>query len=308
MSRFGYDEQGRALDVEARGAPQTDPLAIAARAQSAELDRARAAIADTDANAQTLPDLLRHAAMLPDVQAALLGGARPIWDRWVPVLESTRLTLSARRDLAVVAHQLPDARKVAVLERVFHVQVGADARAVDDLLDDAAEMPAADAESVLIEDDATVHLSGPEALLEGLFDAPAATAYDDAATLSAVTADAEALWTGGAERRMDVASFVRACAPQVANRGRAEAVMGACFGGGDVPVGDAPVDDAANSADWWRQVRRLSRRFPMLVEALEAARDGAEQRVAVRGGYARVDLAAGTLGLYMPANADANRS
>ncbi|MGK0358858.1 MAG: hypothetical protein ACI9U2_001152 [Bradymonadia bacterium] len=307
MSRFGFDEQGRALDAEARDAtPQTDPLAIAARAQSAELDRARAAIADTDATAQTLPDLLRHAATLPDVQAALLGGARPIWDRWVPVLESTRLTLSARRDLAVVAHQLPDARKVAVLERVFHVQVGADARAVDDLLDDAAEMPAADAESVLFEDDATVHLSGPEALLEGLFDAPTSAAYDDAATLSAVTADAEALWTGGAERRVDVASFVRACAPQVANRGRAEAVVGACFGGGDVPVGDAP--NAADSADWWRQVRRLSRRFPMLVEALEAARDGAEQRVAVRGGYARVDLAAGTLGLYMPANADANRS
>ena len=308
MSRFGFDEHGRALDAEARDAtPQTDPLALAAKGQSAELDRARAAIADTDVSAETLPDLLRHAARLPDVQATLLGGVRPVWERWVPVLESTRLTLSARRDLAVVAHHLPAAQKVAVLERVFHVPVGADARAVDDLLDDAAEMPAADAESAHIEEDATLHLAGPEALLEGLFDAPAGPALDIATTLTAATADAEAMWTGGAERRLDVASFVRACAPQVANRGRAEAVVGARFGGGGVPVEDGP-NDAPSDADWWRQVRRLSRRFPALVDALEAARDGLDQRVAVRGGYARIDLAAGTLGLYMPANADANRS
>ena len=271
---------------------------MAAKAQSAEIERARALVADTEPTAESLPDLLRSAALLPDVEAALLGGARPVWDRWVSVLESTRLALSARRDLATVAQRLPEAQRIGVLERVFHVPIGADARAVDDLLDDAAEMPAVDAESAHVEVDAAVHLAGPEALLEGLFDAPG-PALELEQVLATITADATALWTGGAERRMDVVGFVRACAPQTADRGRAEAVMRARFAG----AGDAPDD-----VSWWRQVERLRRRFPTLVDALDAARAGQPQQVAVRGGFARVDLAAGTLGVYMPASADASRS
>lgn len=304
MSRLGFDEHGRALEAEARDAtPDADPLALAAKAQSAELARARSAITDTEVTPESLPDLLRHAARLPDAQAVLLDGARPVWDRWAPVLASARLDLAARRDLAAVAHQLPEACKVGVLEGVFHVPLGADARAVDDLLDDAAEMPAADADSAEILDDATLHLAGPDALLEGLFDGPDAAQVEHAGdtTLAQVTADAEALWRGGVERRMDVRGFVRACAPQVADRGRAEAVMQVRFGG----AGQGERGDTSD--DWWPAVHRLRRRFPTLVAALDAARDGAAQRIAVRGGYARVDLAAGTLGVYMPAKADASR-
>lgn len=300
MSRLGFDEQGRALaEADQDAAEETDPLKLAAKAQSAAVHAAVEAIQGRDATPDNIGELLRHAAQLPDPKRVLLDGGAPVWERWVAVLASTPLNLAARRDLVTVTCRLPEAQRVTVLERVFRVPVGADARAVDavdDLLEDAAAQPIADDETARIEGDETLVLAGPEAVLEGLLDAPV---HADE-LVEALTPAAEVTLSGeGVERQVDVAGFVRACAPSVAAIERATAVMTARFGGGP------PIDE---EDAWWRQVARLRRRFPALVDALEAARDGAPQTVAVRGGYARIDLAAGTLGVYMPASADANRA
>lgn len=295
MSGWGFDETGRAIDAPRRSADEEpDPLKQAARSQAAEIERAREAV-QRDPTPESMPDLLRHARLLPDVEAALLTGADAPWDRWLPVLAHTRLDLDARRDLAAVAQRLPESARVQVLERVFRVPLGADHQArdsVNDLLDDAAESPTPDTESAVIEDDAGLHLTSADALVADLFDGP-----EHAEALPPLPAE-EAQWLPGAETRLDVAGFVRACAPQVRDRGRAEAVLNQRFAGAE------PPDEAA----WWQAVRRLRRRFPVLVDALEAAlenRSGAARPVIVQGGVARIDLNAGSLGVIAPHGVDA---
>jgi hypothetical protein len=290
MSGWGFDETGRALDAETRDKDdEPDPFKLAARAQSADVAHALEVI-QRSPTPDNMPELLRHARALPDLQAVLLGGARPLWSRWLPALEHARLDLHARRDLAHVAQRLPESERIQVLERVFRVPIGSDAGAidtVDDLLDDAAEAPVADAETAVFEDDATLHLDGAGLLVADLLDGPTSAPLDAVPEAPAE----EALWIEGAEQRVGVAHFVRACAPHVTDRGRAEAVLNQRFAGGEPPE---------DTAAWWRAVRRLRRRFPTLVDALEAARDEASGPVIVQGGVARVDLARGSLGIVAP--------
>lgn len=288
MSGLGYDEQGRALEGEARAATvDADPLKRAAQAQSADVEAAVAAIEGRDATRESIADLLRQAARLPDPAAVLLAGSQPVWAQWLQVLPGTPLPLAARRDLVTVARGLPEAERIAVLTQVFRVPVAADGpdfAALDDLLEDAADQPVPDDESGDIEADGTVHLDSAADLLADLLDEPAPPA-PDMATLIPIAASA--LQPEGVLRALDVAGFVRACAPGAASPERAIAVVAARF--------DAdPLDDEAG---WWRAVARLRRRFPLLVAALEAARGGGPQQIAVRGGHARVDLAQGTLGV-----------
>lgn len=299
MSRLGFDEQGRALEqADQETEAEADPLKLAAKAQSASVQAAIEVIGRREATPEAMPELLHEAIHLPDPAAVLLDGPAPVWDQWIAALEGAHLDLAARRDLVTLSTRLPEAQRIGVLERVFRVPIGADARAVDavdDLLEDAAGQPIPDEETEEIELDAALQLTGPEAVLEGLFEpAPAADALVDQHTPDAQVA----LGGEGVERRVDVVGFVRACAPGIAGE-RAVGVLSARFGGGP-PMEDEPA--------WWGQVARLRRRFPALVDALEAARDGAPQGVAVRGGFARVDLAAGTLGIYAPASAEASRA